>query len=252
MQKRIASIYFAPVLARRPLYGGYFEIPAVEKNAEPHILVIDDKVQRSQEPSPDGSTRVMQRYLIEGRDIAVDILREWTAESVGMTPDCRPGVWIVRDEVPLTQPSGLPQYDADGKAMWRQASEEERVAMWAEDRKAAEIAQANWADYLIRSGDVLAEDPKQWVLISNLMRVAARHFGKERPWLQELKDNDVKHCQWCTKAIPVFAVKCGFCHEIVDPERYVEMARKRDAVLEQSSASPVRPPVQSPRQPARA
>lgn len=242
MQKRIASIYFAPLKAERTLYGGYYDIPAVAKGAEPFVLTIGDKIQRSQEPSPDGKSKITQKYLVNGRDIANDILREWTRDSLGMTPECRPGVWIVRDEVPLTNEDGTPVVDADKAAQWRPATDTEKQTMWAEDLESARIANANWGDYLIQSGDVLAEDPKQWVLIGPLRRIACRYYGKDRPWLQELKDSDIKKCPYCTKAIPIQAVKCPSCLEVVDAARYNTMR----AEIVDAPTVPIRPPVQQP------
>jgi len=251
MTKTIASIYFVDVEAKRPLYGGYYRIPAIKKGSEPFLLRVDDKIQRSQEPGPDGKTKVSARYPVDARDIADDILREWTRETVGMTPDCRPGIWIVRDEVPVTDDQGRPEFDADKRPMWRPATDTERAEMWAEDLAAARIANANWADYLIRQGDLLADDPKQRILISGPMKIAARYFGRDREWLEELKDNDIKHCPYCTKAIAVHTVKCPHCQEVVDVEKYAKLQAQRDAAVEAARSEPVRPPVVAARQSAR-
>ena len=231
MSKQIASVNFSEVAAARPLYGGYYKIPAVKKGAEPNLLTIEDKIQRSQEPGPDGKTRQLVRYMVTAREIAADILMEWTASSVGQTPDCHPGIWIVRDELPELNADGSPVFDADHKAVWRPATAKEKNEMWLEDLEANRIFTANWAEWLIRQGDVLAEDPKQWVLISKLMRAAAVAYGKERPWLQELKDSDIKHCQWCTKAIAIQSVICPNCQQIVDPERYARMKAAQDSLV---------------------
>ena len=256
MSKKIASIYFSEVEARRPLYGGYFKLPVVAKGEKPFILTIHDTVQRSQDPSPDGRTKITNRYPVTAREIAEDIMREWTRETVGMTPDCCPGIWIVRDEAPVTNdgsdpklPTGTPKFDADGNPLWRAVTKEEADANMEEDTEAARIRNANWGDYLIRQGDVLAEDPKQWVLISKLMRTACRYYGRERDWLQELKDSDIKHCWSCTKTIPIQAAKCPNCHEIVDMERYLAEKARQDSMLEAAGVElggkSFRPPVKA-------
>lgn len=246
MTKQIASIYFAEVAAGRALYGGYYRLPAVPKGGEPVLLTIEDRIQRSQEPSPDGKTKAQVRYMVEARDIATDILREWTRETVGMSPSCQPGMWMVRDEVPVIDEQGRPEMDADHRAVWRLATATEKRAMWDEDLATARACNDNWGDYLIRQGDVLAEEPKQWVLISSLMKTAARHYGKEREWLQELKDSDIKKCPFCTKSIAIAALKCPNCQEVVDVERYAQEKARQEAVMDAAKSVPARPPVARP------
>lgn len=258
--RQIASIYFSTVKASRPLYGGYYEIPAVPKEESDRkkavlpagvslgpggtfLLNIDQKIQRSQEPGPDGKRKVVQQYLVTDREISTDILREWTRETVGMTPDCGPGMWIVRDEVPLLNDDGTPQFDQDRRALWRQATDEEKKEMWAEDFAKAKERDANWAQYLINDGDRLAEDPKMRVLIGPLNKQACRAYGRDREWLEELKDGDTKVCDFCTKRIAVNAIKCPHCQEIVDPRRYAQKQAEFGAVVE-SHKGAVKPPLQ--------
>lgn len=229
---KIASVYFAPVKAERPLYGGYYNIPGVPKGAKPAVVEIQNMVQRSQEPSADGQRREVRKFYdsCTSRMIASDLLREWTTTAVGMGPDCRPGIWIVRDMLPVLRTDkgheGMPEVDADGNAIWRPGTPEECAAMWAEDEAVNRAAQDKWADFLISEGDKFAINPKERVYISSLMKLAARHYGKQRGWLTELRDGDVKKCQWCTKSIPAEAVICPECSKPADIAKYREMMRQ--------------------------
>lgn len=222
MTKQIASIYFSAVHAERKLYSGVYDIPAVEFGAAPFILTVTDKRQRSQEPSPDGKNKITRVDLIDGKEIALDILREWCEAGEGMAPQCRPGMWLVRDEIPVYiedgPQKGLPEVDADGRPVWRQATEREKSEMFKEDFQAAKQAQAAFADYKIRNADSLEQ--KAWKFIDPAARVAARYYGRDREWLAELRDGDVKSCGFCVKKIPAASLVCMYCQNVVDPAGY--------------------------------
>lgn len=237
MKVRIASLYFVEVHASRPLYGGDYRIPAVPKGGDPVFLQVPDLIQRSQEPSPDGKTKVTNRYLIDGREIAADILREWTRDTFGMTPQCCPGIFMVREQLPVIQENGMPQFDGDNKPLWRDASTEEKESMWREDLANARKVNDAWGQHLISEGDRLNVDPKERVMISPLSKDAARYYGKERDWLQELRDGDIKKCQFCTKSVSVTSMVCEHCHQVIDYVRYAEEVARRDAAVEQAKAA---------------
>jgi hypothetical protein len=252
MQKQIASIYFAEVKTDRALYGGHYRIPAVAKGGTPEFITVKDEIQRSQEPSPDGKSKYTRRDLIDGRHIAVDIVREWTQETPGMTPQCRPGIWVVRDEMPLLNPDGTPQFDADHNAQWRPATTEEKEQMFQEDLASNRNADANWAEFLIQQGDFLdGQEPSHRKFIGPLAKQAARHWGREREWLEELRDSDIKKCPYCSKSIAKVAVKCS-CGEIVDLEGYARLKQREKEVLEAAGKGVVRPPVSNSGKPAAA
>src|SRR5438067_105228 len=116
---RVASIHFAEVTADRAIYGGRYAIPAVGLGQKPVILEIEDKVQRDEGPistGPGGNRRQQLRYHVDGFDIARDIVNQWTANGLGYTPDAHPGIWLVRDRLPLMRKDehGKEDYVMDG------------------------------------------------------------------------------------------------------------------------------------------
>jgi hypothetical protein len=228
MTRRIASIYFMAVKADRPLYGGHYELPAVPRNADPAILVVEDKIQWEQQLHVQGGGKIPRQ--INGTDIANDIVNEWSRNALGMSGDCGPGIWLIRDVVPEINADGTPVLDVYKKAVFRAATEQEKAAMWKEDVANARARQQAWGDYLIRQGDLYDKEPKTRALIRDLHREACKYYGREREWLQELRDGDVKYCPFCMKALKAEAVKCEFCGEIVDREKYEELTGKKRAV----------------------
>lgn len=242
METKIASIYYSPLSATR-IYGLRADLPAVPKGGDPVILTLKPLVQRAQEPSPDGKSKIVQEYLVKSHEQAADLVREWTREAIGQTDYCHPGVWVVRDRIPLLNADGTPQLSfPEKKALFRDATEEEKRQMFAEDEQAAKVAQDEWATYLIQKGDEwhASKDPQDARKISNLMRLTAKHYGKEREWVETLKDGELKTCQFCQKTIPSKAVKCQHCSEVVDYHAFAKMKGERDAVQQANRTPPAK------------
>jgi hypothetical protein len=232
MRARIASIYFARVQATR-LYGGPYEIPAVPIGADPVFLTLDDCVQIEQGPYQLGSNgkRSRRKHLVLGQVIARCLVAEWTANGILMTPDCHPGIWAVREQVPLMNDNGTPQLDADGVAQWRPATEEEKRAMWEEDLIAARRADRAYAESLFMHANAMAEDARLIPFIPRTTRLAAKQYGFEAEWLKEGAALRVKPCPYCTKVIPATAIKCPKCAEVVDVPAYARLEAEKKAYL---------------------
>jgi hypothetical protein len=227
MVKQIASIHFEAKTAKRDAYAGNFHLPAVPKGAAPVVISIPDHIQREQGTYTEG--RQLRRYTILGEEIAKDIMAEWTEQAIGMTPECHPGIWLIRDVVPALLPSGQQEISIDRQAVVRLATDTERAQMWEEDLQAARQADANWAEYLIERGDVLARKIEERVLITPTMRAAAIHYGRERDWLHALKDTDVRACPYCTTMVPVQSVVCPKCTQVVDAEAWAKLESLKSA-----------------------
>jgi hypothetical protein len=227
MVKQIASIHFETKIAKRDAYAGNFMLPAVPKGGEPAVIAIPDHVQREQGTYTEG--RQLRRYTVRGEEIARDILAEWTEQAIGMTPHCHPGIWIVRDVVPVLLDNGQPEISAERESVVRLANDAERAQMWNEDLQAARTADANWAEYLIERGDILARKIEERVLITPSMRAAAIHYGRERDWLHALKDTDVQACPYCTTMVPVHAVVCPKCTQVVNPDAWARLELLKSA-----------------------
>jgi hypothetical protein len=232
MTARIASIYFAPLRAER-MYGGPYEVPAVPLGEPPAILTVEDRIQIEQGPYQLGSggKRSRRQHLVRADTIARCLVTEWAANGVGMTPQCRPGVWVVRERVPVLNPDGTPQLDGDGIALWRPATDEEQETMWLEDLAAARAADRAYANMLFTQANAMAEDPRRIPLIPKTARLAAQHYGLEAEWLHEDAAVNVKPCPYCTKVIPAKAIKCPKCTEIVDLEAYAQLEAQKAAAI---------------------
>lgn len=225
MMKTIASIYPIALTAKRPLYAGDFHIPAVQRGDKPSLLEVKDHYQIETEPWFKGTTgagrQKQSRITIAGEEIARDIIAEWTENHPDAGPDCHPGVWIVRDSIPLFEEKNgrqVPLADADGKQAFRSATKEERDQMFAEDLKRIEEVQANWGEKAFLKGNLMADDPKKIPWIPEYCKTMAKHYGHSPAWLNRASDSNVKVCPACRKQIAAQAWKCGFCQEIVDPQ----------------------------------
>jgi hypothetical protein len=232
MNATVASIYFAPVRAERQ-YGGPYEIPAVPLGSEPALLTVTDRVQVEEGPYQLGMNgrRGKRRQLILGEVIARCIVDEWTTHGLGMTPQCRPGIWLVRDRVPLLFDDGSPQTDADGIALWRPAEEDEKQEMWEEDLVAARAADQAYANMLFLQANAMAQDARLIPFVPPNAKRAAKQYGMNADWLRENAALHVKPCPYCTKVISGNAIKCPNCSEIVNVDAYVALeAAKNQAI----------------------
>lgn len=229
---RIASIYFMEVTAERN-FGGPYIMPAVALGDEPVILHLKDVVQTEEGSYSLGSNgrRSKRKHLVRGEDIAKDLVAEWSQHGIGMNPQRSPGIWMVRDQLPLVHPNGMPVVDADGVSQWREANEEERAIMWAQDYAAAQMRDRAYAELLFHQANIMAEEPRLVPLIPEMCKLAAKQYGLEAEWLKEGLQLLVKACAYCTKVIPGAAIKCPKCGEVVDIEAYALLeARKLQAL----------------------
>lgn len=220
---KIASIFFAPVIAERATFGhGPYSIAAVPLGAAPAMLTVTDKLQIEEGPYRYGQRgkREKRQYLITGEAIAHDLVGEWTLNGVGMNPQCHPGIWVVRDRFPITDENGVAQMDGENRALWRPATPEEQAAMWAEDLVNARGADRTYALDLFAKANAMAEDARQIPFIAPNAKLAARQYGLDADWLREGASLDVKSCPMCTKMIAKRAIVCPQCHEVVDLYAY--------------------------------
>lgn len=220
-----------PHRAERSLYGGVFKVPAVPKGAAPVLIPVADHVQMEKLPHIMGGGNMPRRIL--GESIAADVVREWAHSGMGMNTACGPGIWVVRDVMPLVNPDGTLVLDVEKHAQFRPATDEEKARMWAEDMVEQTSRQEAWGAYLKEQGDILDADPdrKKGILISPTMRAGAAYYGYSAPWLENTRKRvgDMKTCQFCSRDIPSSTVKCHLCNEVVDRKRYEEL-KKQPAV----------------------
>lgn len=254
MTKQIASIYYSELQPiRRPSYQGIFAIPVVKKGEKPALLTIKDHYENNDQPYFKGTGQngkpFKVRETILGEQIADDVLAHWTKHHPEMTPQCAPGLWVVRDVVYLWDDEGKALIDADGRQEFRTATPEEKAAMFAEDLAAAQERQDAWCEAALVKGDIMSDNPKAVQWIPQYCRDSVDYAGQERTWRKGLKSGDVRNCIGCTKSISSQADTCPFCAAIVNVDKYAERkARETQALADATAklAGRIPPPVKNP------
>ncbi len=244
----IASIHFHPVHADRKQFGfGCYDIPAVPLGDKPFILEVADKVQVERGPyihSTDKKKRSITRFPATGQEIARDLVDTWAAKGLGMEPSCRPGIWVVRESMPVlwdkdnideggkvVNPKGSHMTDAEGTGIWREATPEERKAMWDEDHAASVAADVAYAEMLI--ANVNAMDERLWAkFISPVSKAAAAHYKIATSWNTKAGALQRVACPHCKEQVMKGAVRCKHCAQIIDPEAAALLdARQENSML---------------------
>ena len=234
MQRFVASIFFEELRVERPIYGGDFKFPAVPREKPPALLLIRDHVQIETLPFSAGGHKIPR--VIAGEHIADDIVLHVATMGLGMSVDCGPGVWVVRDTVPEIAPDGSIAV-ANGQPVMRPANEQDKQHMFDQDLTYAIVRQQRYGEYLIAEGDKAEADKKRG-LVTKRMKAACLYYNRERSWLAELKDGDLRLCPWCVQSIDARAIKCPNCGEVVDMAKYVALlAQRKKAEQEVLSSS---------------
>lgn len=255
---KVASIYFAPVIAHRFFRGAPYKIPAVAHDADPAILEVRDLVQRDWGPMIPGTNKRQElRWVVTGEEIARDIVGEWTGNTVGalgMNPQCHPGIWIVRENLPVVEKHGRMinnemtyeermVLDAESKQVFRAATAEEQRAMWDEDMAAARAADKAYAEWCFNEGNNLyakQQRGEEFVLkeVPRLYKLAAKHYGLEAEWLKEAVVSSTTVCPHCEKTVSKTAMICKFCTQPIDLKRWAKWQAEKDKALLDAQTAP--------------
>jgi hypothetical protein len=239
MQRTIGTIFFEEITVERAIYGGHFVLPAAGKSdsgkPQPEFLTVNDHIQWEPLPFVAGGRPIPRTIL--GEEIAWDIIEHVALKGRGMSINCGPGIWLVREWIPEFNPDGSAIMNViplgDGKTIERQqirpATPAERARMAAEDLHEAIQRQDRYCAYLVGQGDIYASKPEESILITARMKEAARYTSRDREWLKEHHTEQAKVCQFCTKSVPTAAIVCPNCHQVIDYERFaIEEATRRE------------------------
>lgn len=270
---RIASVHFAPVVAKRNYRGNHYKIPACPLNAEPIIIEVRDLIQRDWGSMLAGTNKRQEhRWPVLGEEIANCVVGEWTGTTSvgpGMNPECHPGIWVVRDRLPVTQTQqtgivdGEATYeermilDAENKTSFREASAQEARAMWAEDLEKARYSDRKYAEWCWRQGNHIVEIwrrggepvPRE---MPEVYKLAAKQYGLEADWLKEAAASDSRKCPHCGTLGSKHTFICAACTQPVDLEKWATFQAQKDAALRDAKKLPLPPPLTSPGQQAAA
>lgn len=247
---RIASVHFAPLELGRPFRMDKYKMVACPLGAEPVVMDIYDLIQRDWGSILSGtSKRQEHRWLVAGEEIARDLVGEWsgvTTVGVGMTPNCHPGVWVVRDKIPVTQKQQklvdgqqltfeeTMVLDASNRPTFREATPDEFREMWAEDLAANRDADRHYAEWCWAQGNQISDDDKHNQLIPKNYRIAAKHYGLEASWLKEAAAMDSANCPSCGRLVSKKTFICGYCQQPTDLPRWAAWTAQKDAALREA------------------
>lgn len=228
--------------ADRSIYGGIYDLPAVPLNGDPAILVVDDKVQRDEGPFSlgQGGRRVQIENPVWGHEIASDIVRQWAESGLGMTPECRPGIWVVRDVLPDIGADGIIKLDIFRRQIFLPASERQSRDMWEQDVEFNRRADRRYAEYCFTQGNAWAGEPRLIPFMPKNYIMAARQYGFEAIWMKEGSEQ-VSPCPWCTTVIPKVSIVCPKCTQVINFEAFAIMEAKKQRALERAQDT-IHPP----------
>lgn len=226
---KIASIFWDELKANRLYPGGPFTIPGVPLGAPPTILEIKDVHQIEWGPYGSNNHRTRIKQLVECYDIVTDLVHEWANSGIQMSQVCHPGVWVVRERLPLVNPDGTLVRDGDGIGMFREATEAEKAEMWAADLEENQNAQREYAEAMFNIAETTYnEEPRMRPWIHRHAFSAAKYYGLEAEWTKKASERNEKACPSCTAVISGKALKCPKCNAVVDIKGYAA----REATIE--------------------
>lgn len=223
---KIASIHFAGLKTQRQ--GRTFETSPVRLGGDPCVIDVPNVVQVERGPyleSVDKKRRSLHKYPIDSFDIAHDIVKEWSQSGLGMNAICHPGVWVVRDRLPVLDPvTGVQQIDAEDIGMWRPAEREEMRDMFEVDLVANRAADVEYARWMIGEANAQATDPRLIRFIPPKAKLAVEHLGMTTEWMKPGAGTlEMKSCPYCSSVIVKKAVICPKCTKTVDPQEFARL-----------------------------
>lgn len=244
---RICSLHWMPLHAERKMFedidrekkcGGIYDIQAVSPGGAPAIITIRDMRQTERGGYADSANqkqRSIHRYIIDGQNIARDLVNQWAYQGVGMTEGCRPGVWVLRDSLPVVDPTtGVQLVDADGIGERRPATAEEQREMLAEDIEKYRAADQEFASLEVMKANSQAENPKLVEFITKRAKKAAERLQVEAAWLKPAA-LATRHCPFCESIVSKTAIVCRFCHNVIDAAGFDAKERELKAVSEKAT-----------------
>lgn len=266
----VASVHFFPVRTKRNYRGAAYEIPAVPLNSEPKVIQVHSLIQRDWGSMISGTNKRQEhRWPVLADEISHDIVGEWTGNTtvgLGMTPLCHPGIWFVRERLPVIERQQKlvndetityeerMMLDGDNKQLFRDATREEREQMWEEDLSAARAADRTYAEWCWNDGNRIWDRDKHTQLIPPMYRAAAKQYGLNATWLKEAASSEAFPCPHCGALGSKSTFICQVCLQPTDLEKWAQFQARKDAALAAAGASdkparkPLPPPVSAPSQ----
>ncbi len=255
---RIASVHFHDIHLTRFRYQGIYDAPGVKPGGDPVFVhqtqMLNGELRKrpgctdmvelergSHAESGNPRVRSLRRTVILGEEIAACLVNEWTRLVHGATtePPSYPGIWVVRERIAEAAEDGKPIVDAEGRQVWRDATEAEKQAMWDEDLKRCRLADSNYARNVFEFWNSRIEEHPDFIkTMPQMVRVAAEVYGWEADWLRDSKTViETKSCQFCDKKIRKSVIVCPHCREVVDYDRFAAEQKKRQEATHKAGVS---------------
>ena len=252
METRVASIHFDTLTASRRYRGQAYVIPPAKLGADPNIIVTRDLIETDEGPWLGATKRQKIQNVVKGEEIARCIVGQWDGSTVpgtGTNPMRHPGVWVVRERMPVTEKQQKivdgenltyeerMVLDASGANVFRPATDEERRAMWEEDLAHARAADRAYAEWCWSEGNRIwlawqrgSKEPVPRE-IPPTYKKAAIQYGLDAEWLKEAASSNAQACPTCEKLVSRTALICQFCSEPIDIERWAKWKAQKERAL---------------------
>jgi len=211
---------------------------AIDKpGANPVILELDDMAQRDSQPYNGQPYRMPITYPVMGEEIARDLVQEWTERGLMMSQGCHPGIWVVRQHIPIMNEdpqsgAAIAALDVFGKQKFRPATLEEIHQMWDEDLAAARAADLAYANECFIAGQKIASDVRTAHLVPKTYKTAAIFYGMEANWSRLGATALNTSCPHCGKPTSKLNFICASCSQPTDLERWAEFTARKQAALD--------------------
>lgn len=180
------------------LYPGMFTIPAGSFH-KPGLLKVTNS--RFYIPMAFGAPSMAAHS--PAYEVAHSIVNDYVGALLGVTVDCRPGIFAVnrdfRDEIQARD------YLSD---------------MLPEAKK----AQDAWFFTLVNLADQDFNKHHQAQSVSDLQKIAARELNiRDKPWLLDITQLQLSTCPACFTPVNAQASICSSCRYVINPEKYKTM-----------------------------
>jgi len=182
-----------------------FNIPAGKKNPDgsvtPGILHVADGIHYIPNPIiDDGKPGSSIKQTTPAREMARSICEDYNCAHVATDDGAEPGLFWV-----------------DGRL------EADEVLEHYKDLYEFRLARMkNWFTNLVAMADADWNKNHNMMAVSDLQKKAARFLGIKKDWV-EFAAVETLNCKFCTSPVPLGAIVCPNCHNVLDVKKFEEM-----------------------------
>jgi hypothetical protein len=182
-----------------------FTIPAGIKNSDgtvtPGIFHVLDGIHYVPNPLIDeGKPGSSIKQTTPAREMARSICEDYNCAHVATDEGSEPGLFWVEGRL-----------DADEVLEYNKEQYDHRLARMK-----------NWFRNLIALADADWQKNKNMMAVSDLQREAARFLGVQKEWVDYVAVETL-NCKFCTTPVPLGAIVCPNCKNVLDAKKYEEM-----------------------------